>query len=83
VRDTTTIRRRARRVNKQRRVAVAGSAAGALFGPFGDALAGDRALLAGYNALRLDNVGEDHARCTDVEAELVKRVLETLGRRSR
>jgi GrpB-like predicted nucleotidyltransferase (UPF0157 family) len=64
-------------------LAVAGSADDALFGPFRDAVAGDPALLAEYNALKLENDGEDYERYTDVKAEFVKRVLETLGRRSR
>lgn len=62
---------------------VAGSAEDALFGPFRDALVADPALLAEYNALKLDSDGEDYERYTDVKAEFVKRVLETLGRRSR
>lgn len=62
---------------------VDGSADDALFGPFRDALAGDPAMLAEYNALTLENDGEDYERYSDVKAEFVKRVLETLGRRSR
>jgi GrpB-like predicted nucleotidyltransferase (UPF0157 family) len=63
-------------------LAVAGSADDALFGPFRDALAGDPALLAEYNALKLENRRGLRA-LPDVKAEFVERVLETLGRRSR
>jgi GrpB-like predicted nucleotidyltransferase (UPF0157 family) len=61
---------------------VAGSADDALFGPLRDALAGDQALLAEDNALKLHNDGEDDERDTDVKAEFVQRVLATLVRRS-
>ena len=43
-------------------LAVAGSADDALFGRFRDALAGDPALLAECNALKLENDGEDYER---------------------
>jgi GrpB-like predicted nucleotidyltransferase (UPF0157 family) len=63
-------------------LAVAGSADDALFAPFRDALVGDPALLAEYNALKLRSDGEDYDRYTDVKAEFVKRVLASLGPRS-
>jgi GrpB-like predicted nucleotidyltransferase (UPF0157 family) len=63
-------------------LAVAGSADEALFGPFRDALVADPALLAEYNALKLQHDGEDYERYTDVKAEFIKRVLASLGPRS-
>jgi len=63
-------------------LAVADSADEALFGPFRDALVADPALLAEYNALKLQHDGEDYERYTDVKAEFIKRVLASLGPRS-
>jgi GrpB-like predicted nucleotidyltransferase (UPF0157 family) len=62
-------------------VVAAGSADDALFGPFRDALVGDPALLAEYNALKLQNDGEDYERYTGVKAEFVDPVLARLHRR--
>lgn len=57
---------------------VAGSTDDLLFGPFRDALIGDRALLEEYNALKRSQDGADYQTYTDVKGEFVLRVLDWL-----
>ena len=60
-------------------LAVNGSPDDALFGPFRDAMLGDPALLAEYNALKRRLDGAEYERYTEVKGEFVERVL---GRRA-
>jgi GrpB-like predicted nucleotidyltransferase (UPF0157 family) len=58
---------------------VAGSASDELFGPFRDALIGDPALLAEYNALKLRLDGESDERYTTTKGTFIENVLQRLN----
>jgi GrpB-like predicted nucleotidyltransferase (UPF0157 family) len=60
---------------------VVGSPEEGFFVPFREALAGDPALLAEYNALKRRHDGDDYERYTKAKGEFVERVLLTRSAR--